>query len=72
MNECKHDWKETYYGVKCSECGLFYPHGSEPWLPDEEEPEENCCSRCGKEYEDFSDLGCEYCDRRHPLFGLLG
>lgn len=29
------------------------------------------CSHCGKDIEDFSDLGCEYCDRRHPYYGVL-
>lgn len=26
------------------------------------------CPECGKEYEDFSDLGCARCDQRHPGF----
>jgi hypothetical protein len=29
------------------------------------------CKHCGKEYEDFSDLGCGHCDRRHPEYGML-
>lgn len=29
------------------------------------------CHHCGKDIEDFSDLGCEYCDARHPYFGVL-
>lgn len=29
------------------------------------------CPMCGKEYEDFSDLGCEYCDVRYPGYGIL-
>jgi hypothetical protein len=61
-----HEWKEEYYGYKCETCGEFIPYGCEPWAPPEE-PE--CCPYCGKEYEDFSDLGCEHCDRRHPDFG---
>lgn len=28
------------------------------------------CGHCGKGLEDFSDLGCSYCDRRHPNFGV--
>ena len=39
------------------------------FLDDEEEIE--CCPNCGKEYEDFSDMGCEKCDRRHPDYGVL-
>lgn len=31
--ECKHDWSEEYYGVRCKVCDLFYPHGCEPWAP---------------------------------------
>lgn len=31
--ECEHDWREEYYGVRCSKCDTFYPSGSEPWLP---------------------------------------
>jgi hypothetical protein len=29
------------------------------------------CSHCGKELEDFSDLGCSVCDQRHPNFGVM-
>src|SRR6266850_5193183 len=29
------------------------------------------CKHCGKELEDFSDIGCGYCDQRHPEWGLL-
>jgi hypothetical protein len=33
---------------------------------------EDFCSHCGKEFTDFSDLGCGHCDRRHPEFGTAG
>lgn len=33
-----HQWEEAYYGWRCANCGTFSPYGSEPWLPDEEEP----------------------------------
>ena len=36
---------------------------------DDYEPE--CCPHCGKEFEDFSDLGCEHCDQRHPGYRTL-
>lgn len=26
-----HAFEETYYGHKCSKCGLFYAHGCAPW-----------------------------------------
>lgn len=29
------------------------------------------CPYCGKDFEDFSDLGCAYCDTRHPAHGVL-
>jgi len=28
----EHEWVDTYYGVECKHCKLFYPSGSEPWL----------------------------------------
>ena len=31
MLECKHKWVEEYYGYVCTECGLFYAYGQEPW-----------------------------------------
>jgi rubrerythrin len=30
--------------------------------------ESESCPHCGKAYEDFSDLGCGFCDRRSPDF----
>ena len=38
---------------------------------DQERPSDEYCSHCGKAFEEFSDLGCEYCDRRHPGFGTV-
>lgn len=32
---------------------------------------EQCCPHCGKDIYDFSDLGCEHCDARHPGFGVM-
>jgi hypothetical protein len=64
-----HEWKEEYYGLKCETCSVFIPYGSEPWMPYEDD--EPTCKHCGKPLYDFSDLGCEYCDRRHPDFGVL-
>lgn len=28
-----HKWNDEYYGVRCEQCGTFYPYGCEPWLP---------------------------------------
>jgi len=36
---------------------------------DDQKPE--VCKHCGKELYDFSDIGCGYCDRRHPDFGIM-
>ena len=58
-----HDWQEGYYGLECSQCGEFIPYGCEPWDTDQEEDPSRFCPHCGKEYEDFSDYGCEYCER---------
>lgn len=41
------------------------------WAFDPDPPEPECCQHCGKELEDFSELGCAYCDGRHPAFGTL-
>lgn len=46
----------------------YYEH--EFWFYDDGDYEADCCWHCGKEFEDFSDLGCEYCDSRHPGFGV--
>lgn len=32
---------------------------------------EDFCSHCGKEFSDFSDLGCGYCDRRNSDWGMM-
>lgn len=54
----------------CNACfdtlGCAYPDNLEVFYYDEYEPD--CCPFCGKDYEDFSDLGCGHCDRRHPGF----
>lgn len=34
--DCEHDWKEEYYGTRCSKCNTFYPTGCEPWMPDDD------------------------------------
>ena len=44
-----HKWEETYYGIRCMNCGLFYPDGCEPWMPYEDDPEE-------EDYTDWFDL----------------
>lgn len=29
--ECKHEWREEYYGWRCVHCRLFYAFGCAPW-----------------------------------------
>ena len=37
--ECRHEWKEVYYGYQCIRCNTFYPFGCAPW--DEAEDDED-------------------------------
>lgn len=60
-------------GDWCHTCGMPIGIGTCPGClavgslePDEAEP---ICGHCGKALEDFSDLGCEHCDQRHPGYG---
>lgn len=67
----------------CLECGTFIGHGDCPGcvavacleasIEDlaDDELNEPVCGHCGKAFYDFSDLGCGYCDRRSPEFGLM-
>lgn len=32
-----HRWVEEYYGIRCEQCGLFYPDGLGPWMPLEDD-----------------------------------
>ena len=56
---------EVYYCDECDRKWLSISHYNVDPDPS------TFCSHCGKDYEDFSDLGCEHCDRRHPLYGLV-
>ena len=38
MNEI-HDFKEEYYGDRCTICGIFYPNNSNWWADNDYEPE---------------------------------
>jgi hypothetical protein len=42
----------------------------DPWS-DGEDDDAECCHYCGKELEEFSDIGCEHCDRRSPEWGVM-
>lgn len=55
------------YVFACTHCP---DEEQEPYeLDDDYEPE--TCRYCGKEFEDFSDIGCRFCDQRSPDFGVL-
>lgn len=58
---CNHDWKEEYYGDRCTKCNLFYAHGQGPWMPEPELDEDDFCSNCGHDKYDFGDVGCASC-----------
>ena len=59
--------------TKITPQGSFDPYpwdyGMEFANPDDYDDPSRYCHHCGKEYEDWSDIGCENCDQRHPLFG---
>jgi hypothetical protein len=35
-SDCEHDWKEEYYGTRCTKCQTFYAFGCEPWAADDD------------------------------------
>lgn len=75
----EHEWdayEKAREVVDCPNCGE-QPEGQyagpcpEHLHCDDDGPEPDTCPHCGKEYEDFSDLGCERCDQRHPGYGVI-
>jgi hypothetical protein len=36
----EHKWDEEYYGYRCSKCLTFIPFGCDPWLPNDEEEDD--------------------------------
>jgi hypothetical protein len=61
--ECSTGFCSQCLGCDCV-CNI--PEELDKWI-DDYEPE--CCPHCGKEYEDFSDIGCGACDQRSPEWG---
>lgn len=60
----------------CAECGCPIGVGSCAGCVavaslDAADPDEPRCEHCGKPLYEFADLGCAYCDARHPGFGVL-
>lgn len=59
---------EPYYCDSCERIALAAVAAS---MGDDYDDGGEYCLHCGKNIYDWSDLGCEYCDRRHPGFGTL-
>ena len=38
--DCKHEWKEEYYGIRCTKCDLFYPDNGNWFAPPDDVPDE--------------------------------
>ena len=60
---------------ECNACGLIDCICGDCTLDDDFDPMEDegpeCCSHCGKPFDEWGDLGCGYCDRRSPEWGML-
>lgn len=60
--ECKHDWKQEYYGIRCSKCELFYPDDGNYFAPQDDDEDEK--------HHSF-DCICENCLQNHPERDIL-
>lgn len=73
-----HEWKEEYYGLRCETCGEFIPDGCEPWMPDEDEDDEDyhsemcTCEHCIQDYPERSYLIDDEDDPNWPSRDTLG
>lgn len=50
--DCKHNWTEEYYGLRCSLCNLFCAYEAMPWSfdPGEADPHAHYwCHTCKRE-----------------------
>lgn len=61
MEDHKHDWKQEYYGIRCTICDLFYPDNSNWFAPPDDEEED---------YHSY-DCTCEDCLQNHPERDIL-
>lgn len=59
--ECKHEWKDVYNGIKCQKCDLFYPDNGNYFAPPYDEEED---------YHSY-DCTCENCLQNHPERDIL-
>lgn len=53
----EHHYKETYAGYECEYCHDFIPYGCEPWMPIDEDEDDDptinrTCETCGGEFWD--------------------
>jgi hypothetical protein len=58
---------EPYY---CDACDREAESAVAASMGDDYDDGREYCHHCGKDIYDWSDLGCEYCDRRHPHYGV--
>lgn len=64
MNDCKqfiHEWEEVYNGIKCKNCGLFYPDNGNYFAPLDDDDEAAHSLTCI----------CEDCLQNHPERDIL-
>lgn len=73
--QCRHQWRNAYYGVECDLCGLFVPDGSGWWLPDPDDQDRDEWDEYfpygyEEDEEDEEDHGldcvCETCIQNYP------
>ena len=67
-NDTQDDNEEDYHSFDCTCENCLQNHPERDILYGDGDyfnyPNPETCPHCGKELEDFSDLGCEYCDTR--------
>jgi hypothetical protein len=60
MAECQHEWKQEYYGIRCTKCDLFYPDNSNWFAPQDDDYDED------DERTHSLECTCETCIQNHP------
>ena len=72
MHSCSDCGQACYCGGDVDDTDVGFDESQCVCDCDEADEEELAtCPHCGKAYEEFGDLGCEYCDRRHPGYGTI-
>lgn len=65
-----HEWEDSYHGVECQKCGLFYPWDNDDCDDDcdDDDDFENALDECGMTSEGICMLaGTEHCDFECPF-----